>query len=68
MKSLFVLTVVFVPIAIFGQLQQCLLETATLNGAYSTTISGTAGSPAWALFTGPVATIAKIVFDGLGNL
>jgi hypothetical protein len=66
--KLFVLTVVFAPMAIFGQSQQCPLETATLNGAYSMTVSGTAGSPVWAPFTGPVATIGKIVFDGLGNL
>jgi hypothetical protein len=38
-----------------------------LNGAYAVTFTGTAGSPVWGPFKGPVATMARIVFDGAGN-
>jgi len=67
MKTLIVLAGVLAPVALLGQ-AQCPLESATLYGSYSMTIVGTGGSPVWAPFTGPVASVAKIVFDGLGNL
>ena len=43
-------------------------QNAVLNGAYVFTVTGTAGSPVWAPFTGPVATMGIYVFDGAGNL
>lgn len=54
--------------ALPGQAQQCPLGNTSLNGAYVMTVTGTGGSPVWAPFTGPVATMGKIVFDGLGSL
>ena len=46
---------------------QCPLENGILNGTYVVTLTGTAGSPVWTGSTGPVATVAKFVFDGVGN-
>jgi len=68
MKSLFFLVLTLAPAASWAQSQQCTLQSANLNGAYMITITGTAGSPVWAPFTGPVATLGRYVFDGLGNL
>ena len=47
---------------------QCSFQNGTLNGAYVVTLTGTAGSPVWNGNTGPVATLAKFVFDGQGNI
>jgi len=68
MKSLFLLTFVLAPAAFPEQWQQCIIQNAVLNGAYVVTTTGTAGSPVWAPFTGPVATLARMVFDGTGTL
>ena len=68
MKRLFLLTFALVPAALPEQWQQCMIQNAVLNGAYMMTITGTAGSPVWAPFTGPVATLARFVFDGTGTL
>lgn len=51
-----------------GQPQRCALEDSILNGVYVMTITGTGGSPVWAPFTGPVAAMGTIVFDGAGKL
>jgi hypothetical protein len=67
MKNLFLLTFALAPAALLAQPQQCLLQNAVLTGAYVITTTGTAGSPVWAPFTGPVATVGRYVFDGLGN-
>jgi hypothetical protein len=64
MKSLFLLTFALAPAALLAQPQQCILQNAVLNGAYVGTTTGTAGSPAWAPFKGPVATMGRYVFDG----
>ena len=68
MKSLFLLTFVLAPAAFTQQLQQCTNQSLVLNGAYVITQTGTAGSPVWAPFTGPVATMGRYVFDGTGTL
>lgn len=68
MKTFFLLTFAFASAALQAQSQQCVLQNAVLNGAYMITTTGTAGSPVWAPFTGPVATMGRYVFDGLGNL
>jgi len=68
MKSLFLLTLALAPAALQAQSQQCILQNAVLNGAYVVTQTGTGGSPVWAPFTGPVATMGRYVFDGLGNI
>jgi hypothetical protein len=68
MRSLLLLTAIISAQALWADSQQCILEAATLNGAYNVTITGTAGSPVWAPFTGPVATLSKFVFDGSGHL
>jgi len=68
MKSLFLLTFVLAPAALLAQSQQCTNQNAVLNGAYVVTLTGTAGSPVWAPFTGPVATMGRFVFDGTGSL
>jgi hypothetical protein len=68
MKSLFLLTFAFAPAVLLAQPQRCVLQNAVLNGAYVFTITGTAGSPVWAPFTGPMATMGIYVFDGSGNL
>ncbi len=68
MKSLLLLTVALAQAALWADPQQCTQENAILNGAYVFTVTGTAGSPVWAPFTGPVATMGKIVFDGFGSL
>ena len=47
---------------------QCAFQNRTLTGAYVVTLTGTAGSPVWNGNTGPVATLAKFVFDGLGSI
>ncbi|HLK66677.1 MAG TPA: hypothetical protein VKU19_24750 [Bryobacteraceae bacterium] len=46
----------------------CTNQNGILNGAYVVTLTGTAGSPVWNGNTGPVATMAKFVFDGVGNI
>lgn len=66
MKRLFLLTLALAPAAL-AQSQQCPLRNATLKGAYVFTLTGTAGSPVWAPFTGPVATMGMYIFDGSGN-
>lgn len=68
MKRLFLLTLALTPTVMLAQSQQCSRQNAVLNGAYMVTITGTAGSPVWAPFTGPVATMGRYVFDGSGNL
>ena len=68
MKRLFLLTLALAPTVMLAQSQQCTRQNAVLNGAYMITITGTAGSPVWAPFTGPVATMGRYVFDGSGNL
>ena len=68
MKSLFLLTFALAPAALPDQWQQCIVQNAILNGAYVVTTTGTAGSPVWAPFTGPVATMGRMVFDGTGTL
>ena len=68
MKTLFLLTFALAPAVLLAQAQQCHRQDAILNGAYMVTITGTAGSPVWAPFTGPVATLGRFVFDGSGNL
>src|ERR1700730_4737706 len=68
MKSLFVLTFALATAALQAQSRECTFQNATLNAAYVVTLTGTAGSPVWAPFTGPVATMGRFVFDGLGNL
>jgi len=67
MKSLFLLIFALAPAVLPAQSPQCLRQNAILNGAYVATTTGTAGSPVWAPFTGPVATMGRYVFDGLGN-
>src|SRR5262249_33737607 len=47
--------------------QECILQNAVLKGAYVVTVTGTPGSPVWPGFMGPVAYVAREVFDGLGN-
>jgi len=66
MKSL-LLTIALASAPLWADSVQCSLQNAVLNGAYVVTLTGTAGSPVWA-GTGPVATLAKFVFDGLGNI
>src|SRR5947207_13677649 len=68
LKSLLLLTFALAPAELLAQSQQCGRQNGTLNGAYVFTITGTAGSPVWAPFTGPVATMGIYVFDGSGNL
>jgi len=68
MKSLFLLTFALAPASLLAQSQECTRQNAVLNGAYMVTITGTAGSPVWAPFTGPVATMGRYVFDGSGNI
>ena len=68
MKRLFLLTLALAPSVMVAQSQQCARQNAVLNGAFMVTITGTAGSPVWAPFTGPVATMGRYVFDGSGNL
>jgi hypothetical protein len=68
MKTLGSLLIALTSAALPGQARDCSLENATLSGVYALTMTGTGGSPVWAPFTGPVATVGKIVFDGQGNL
>ena len=68
MKSLFLFIFALAPAALLAQSQQCTRQNAVLNGAYMVTITGTAGSPVWAPFTGPVAVMGRYVFDGSGNI
>jgi hypothetical protein len=68
MKRLILLTLALAPTVMLAQSQECTRQNAVLNGAYMVTITGTAGSPVWAPFTGPVATMGRYVFDGSGNL
>lgn len=68
MKSLFLFIFALAPAVMLAQSQQCTRQNAVLNGAYMVTITGTAGSPVWAPFTGPVATMGRYVFDGSGNI
>jgi hypothetical protein len=68
MKTLFLVTLAFAPAALWAQFQQCVLQNTVLNGTYVFTLTGTAGSPVWAPFKGPVATLGRLVFDGQGNL
>ena len=67
MKSL-LLTIALASAPLWADSGQCPFQNAILNGAYAVTLSGTAGSPVWNGNTGPVATVAKFVFDGLGNI
>jgi len=68
MKSLFLLIFALAPAVLPAQSLQCLPRNEILNGAYVVTTTGTAGSPVWAPFTGPVATMGSYVFDGTGTL
>lgn len=68
MKTIASLVIALTSAVLPGQAQQCSLGNVSLNGVYVIAITGTGGSPVWAPFTGPVATVGKIVFDGLGNL
>ena len=68
MKSLFLLTFALAPATLLAQSQQCTNQNAVLNGAYVVTTTGTAGSPVWAPFKGPVAVVGRFVFDGTGSL
>src|SRR3954453_2657448 len=68
MKSLFLLAFVLAPAALPQQPQQCTNQNSALNGTYVITTTGTAGSPVWAPFTGPVATMGRYVFNGTDNL
>jgi len=67
MKSL-LLTIALASAPLWADSVQCTLQNRTLTGAYVVTLTGTAGSPVWNGNTGPVATLAKFVFDGVGNL
>ncbi len=67
MKSLFLLTFALAPAALLAQSPQCVFQNSVLNGAYAVTTTGTAGSPVWAPFIGPVADLGRYVFDGLGH-
>ena len=67
MKSL-LLTIALASAPLWADSVQCGSQNGILNGAYVVTLSGTAGSPVWNGNTGPVATLAKFVFDGMGNI
>jgi hypothetical protein len=67
MKSL-LLTIALASAPLWADSVQCSSQNGVLNGAYVVTITGTAGSPVWTGNTGPVATLAKFVFDGMGNI
>ena len=64
MKTLFLLTFALAPAVLSAESHQC---DQMLKGTYVVTTTGTAGSPVWAPFTGPVATMGTYVFDGVGN-
>jgi hypothetical protein len=64
MKTLFLLTFALAPAVLTAQSHQC---DQVLKGTYVVTTTGTAGSPVWAPFTGPVATMGTYIFDGVGN-
>jgi hypothetical protein len=69
MKSLVLMMTIALPPAVLrAGPQQCPHVEATLNGAYVSVVTGTAGSPVWGPFKGPVATMGKYLFDGQGNL
>lgn len=69
MKSLFLLTFLLTFVLAPAALpQQCATQNAQLYGTFVVTTTGTAGSPVWAPFTGPVAAMGRHVFDGTGNL
>lgn len=68
MKTLTLLTIALYPVVAPGQEQPCSLENRTLKGTYVLTLTGSGGSPVWAPFTGPVATMGIVIVDGLGNL
>ena len=69
MKSLILLTFALVPTLLPAQhLEECIIRNAVPNGAHVVTLTGTGGSPVWAPFTGPVASMGRFVFDGAGNL
>jgi hypothetical protein len=64
MKSLFLFIFALAPAVLSAESHQC---DQVLKGAYVVTTTGTAGSPVWTPFTGPVAVVGRYVFDGLGN-
>ena len=68
MKNLLFLIIALAPVGLWAQAVQCPLGGVMLRGTYVVTTTGTAGSPVWAPFTGPVATLAVMVFDGSGGL
>jgi hypothetical protein len=68
MKRLSLLIFALAPAALLAQAPPCVFQNSVLNGAYVVTTTGTAGSPVWAPFTGPVAVVGRYVFDGFGNL
>jgi len=67
MKSM-LLTIALAWAPLWADSAECLLQHGALNGTYVVTLTGTAGSPVWNGNTGPVATLAKFVFDGMGNI
>jgi hypothetical protein len=67
MKNL-LLTIALASAPLWAGSVQCAFQNRILNGAYVVTLTGTAGSPVWNGNTGPVATLAKFVFDGVGNI
>ena len=67
MKSL-LLTIALASAPLWADLMPCSAQNGILNGAYVVTLTGTAGSPVWNGNTGPVATLAKFVFDGMGSI
>jgi len=62
------LTIALASAPLWADSVQCADQNGILNGTYVVTLTGTAGSPVWNGNTGPVATVAKFVFDGLGNI
>ena len=67
MRNLLFLTIALVPAALWAEPKECTAQNATLNGAYVVSATGTAGSPVWAPFTGPVAFMGRYIFDGQGG-
>jgi len=68
MKRILLWVLAVSPTGLFAQPVQCAAGNLILHGAYAVTITGTAGSPVWAPFTGPVATTGIFIFDGQGGL
>jgi len=70
MKTMFLLAIALAPAALWAQPPLCPLQNVTLNGIYVFTSSGTlvAPAPQFGGLTGSFASIAKIAFDGQGNL